>query len=61
MVAFLTLVFAAPAAAGGPSLVVGVAEDSPKQATLTAAKVENLKKFFPAEFREKPVLVAGAK
>jgi peptide-methionine (S)-S-oxide reductase len=26
-----------------------------------APKVENLKKFFPAEFREKPVLVAGAK
>jgi peptide-methionine (S)-S-oxide reductase len=25
-----------------------------------APKVENLKKFFPAEFREKPVLVAGA-
>ncbi len=37
-VAVLALVFAAPAAAGGPSLVVGVAEDSPKQATLTAAK-----------------------
>ena len=37
-VAALALVFAAPAAAGGPSLVVGVAEDSPKQATLTAAK-----------------------
>jgi peptide-methionine (S)-S-oxide reductase len=26
-----------------------------------APKVENLKKFFPAEFREKPVLVADAK
>ena len=25
-----------------------------------APKVENLKKFFPAEFREKPVLVADA-
>ncbi len=38
VLALLALVFAAPAAAGGPSLVVGVAEDSPKQATVTAAK-----------------------
>jgi hypothetical protein len=34
----MALVFAAPAAAGGPSLVVGAAEDSPKQATLDGAK-----------------------
>lgn len=40
VVAFLALVFATPAAAGGPSLVVGVAEDSPKQATLTGAKAK---------------------
>ena len=38
VVAMMALVFAAPAAAGGPSLVVGAAEDSPKQATLDGAK-----------------------
>lgn len=38
LIAVLALVLAAPAAAGGPSLVVGAAEDSPKQATLDAAK-----------------------
>src|SRR5262245_62353049 len=38
VVALLALVFAAPAFAGGPSLVVGVAEDWPKRAPPTAAK-----------------------